>query len=96
MINIEDTDLAPKSGFFIFPSRAGPNGPYLHYHDVYDHVRRQAPRFLQHLMDKGKKWAPEVAKLRPHRGRTNLIMELMGEGLTTTLSMEYARRAPNT
>ena len=93
MIKIEDTYLVPKSGF-IFPARRGAKYPYLHYHDVYDHVRRQAPHFLQYLMDKGKKWAPQVAKLRPHSGRATLITELMGEGLTTALSMKYARHAP--
>ena len=94
LIKIKDSYLAPKSGF-IFPSRSGAKRPYLHYHAVYDHVRRQAPKFLQHLKNKNKKWAPEVAKLRPHSGRATLITELMGEGLTTALSMKYARHAPN-
>ena len=94
LIKIKDAYLAPKSGF-IFPSRSGAKCPYLHYHAVYDHVRRQAPHFLKHLKDEGKKWAPEVAKLRPHSGRATLITELMGEGLTTALSMKYARHAPN-
>ena len=93
MIKIEDTYLVPKSGF-IFPARKGAKYPYLHYHAVYDHVRRQAPLFLQHLMHKGKKWAPAVAKLRPHSVRATLITELMGEGLATALSMKYARHAP--
>ena len=35
-----------------------------------------------------------MAKLRPHSGRATLITELMGEGLTTALSMKYARHAP--
>ena len=93
IIKIKDTYLVPKSGF-IFPARKGAKYPYLHYHDVYDHVRRQAPHFLQHLKDKDTKWAPEVAKLRPHSGNATLITELMGEGLTTTLIMKYARHAP--
>ena len=38
MININDTYLAPKSGF-IFPARTGAKYPCLHYQDVYDHVR---------------------------------------------------------
>ena len=66
----------------------------MHYHAVYDHVRQQAPRFLAHLQKTGKQWGPEVAKLRPHSGRATLITELMGEGLTTALSMKYARHAP--
>ena len=37
---------------------------------------------------------PEIAKLRPHSGRATLITELMGEGLTTALSMKHARHAP--
>lgn len=94
LIKVENTFVAPKSGF-LFASREGAKYPYLHYHAVYDHVRRQAPHFLQHLKDKGEKWGPEVAKLRPHSGRATLITELMGEGLTTALSMKYARHAPN-
>ena len=94
IINIGDTYLAPKSGF-TFPARKGAKYPYLHDHAVYDHVRRQAPHFLKHLKDWGKTWAPAVATLRPHRGRATLITEIMGEGLTTALIMEYARHAPN-
>ena len=93
IIKIGDTYVVPKQGF-IFASRKGTKQPYLHYHAVYDHVRRQAPRFQQHLKDTNKKWGPEVAKLRPHSGRATLITELMGEGLTTSLSMKYARHAP--
>ena len=37
----------------------------------------------------------EIAKLRPHSGRATRITELMGEGLTTALSMKYARHAPS-
>ena len=62
---------------------------------MYDHVRRQAPKFLEHLKKAGKQWGSEVAKLRPHSGRATLITELMGEGLTTALSMKYARHAPS-
>ena len=36
----------------------------------------------------------ELAKIRPHSGRATLITELMGEGLTTAMSMKYARHAP--
>ena len=93
MIKSKDTYLVPKSGF-IFPARKGAKYPYLHYHAVYDHVRRQAPLFLQHLMHKGKTWAPQAANIRPHSGKATLITELMGEGLTTSLSMKYARHAP--
>jgi len=57
-------------------------------------VKREAPRFLKHLQQEGRKWAPEVARLRPHSGRATLITELMGEGLTMALSMKYARHAP--
>lgn len=58
-------------------------------------VRRQAPKFLAHLQKKGKEWSAEVARLRPHSGRATLITELMGEGMTTAMSMKYARHAPN-
>ena len=37
----------------------------------------------------------EIAKLRQHSGRATRITELMGEGLTTALSMKYARHAPS-
>ena len=58
-------------------------------------VRRQAPKFLAHLQKKGSEWSAEVARLRPHSGRATLITELMGEGMTTAMSMKYARHAPN-
>ena len=58
-------------------------------------VGRQAPKFLAHLQKKGKEWSAEVARLRPHSGRATLITELMGEGMTTAMSMKYARHAPN-
>ena len=58
-------------------------------------VRRQAPKFLAHLQKKGKEWSAEIARLRPHSGRATLITELMGEGMTTAMSMKYARHAPN-
>ena len=76
------------------PRRKNAKRPFLHYHAVYDHVRRQAPKFLAHLQKKGSQWDAEVGKLRPHSGRATLITELMGEGLTTALSMKYARHAP--
>ena len=83
----------PKAGY-IFKARKKATNKHLHYHAVYDHIRKQAPKFLQHLRTKGRKWVPEIAKLRPHSGRATLITELMGEGLTTALSMKYARHAP--
>ena len=36
----------------------------------------------------------ELAKIRPHSGRATLITELMGEGLTTAMSMKFARHGP--
>ena len=93
-ISVKDTYVIPKTGY-IFPSRKKATHPFLHYHAVYDHVRRQAPKFLQHLQKEQQQWGPEVAKLRPHSGRATLITELMGEGLTTALSMKYARHSPS-
>ena len=93
-IQIEDTYKVPKSGY-LFPSRKNAKLPCLHYYAVYDHVRRQAPKFLDSLKKQGKQWDVEIAKLRPHSGRATLITELMGEGLTTALSMKYARHAPS-
>ena len=86
--------MIPKKGY-LFPSRRKATRPFLHYHAVYDHVRRQAPKFLAHLQKTQWQWGTEIAKLRPHSGRATLITELMGEGLTTALSMKYARHAPS-
>ena len=94
MISIKQTYVIPKSGY-MFPSRKKAVRPFLHYHAVYDHVRRQAPKFLAHLQKTQQQWGPEIAKLRPHSGRATLITELMGEGLTTALSMKYARHSPS-
>ena len=93
-ITFQATYSIPGTGY-VFPSRKNAKLPYMGYHAVYFHIRRQAPRFLAHLQANGKQWGPEVAKLRPHSGRATLITELMGEGLTTALSMKYARHAPN-
>ena len=93
-ISVSETYIIPKTGY-IFRSRKKASRPFLHYHAVYDHVRRQAPKLLAHLQKANKQWGPEVAKLRPHSGRATLITELMGEGLTTGLSMKYARHAPS-
>ena len=87
--DFEDTYEVPESGF-IFTPRKKAKEEHLHYQAIYAHVKRQAPRFLDHLKRSGKKWGPEVAKLRPHSGRATLITELMGEGLSTALSMKYA------
>lgn len=87
-----DSYQVPDHGF-IFKSRKGAKEEHLHYHAIYAHVKRQAPRFLDHLKKSGQKWGPEVAKLRPHSGRATLITELMGEGLSTALSMKYASLA---
>ena len=93
MIAVQESYIIPETGY-IFQSRKNASRPYLHYHAVYDHVRRQAPKFLAHLQEMQQQWLPEIAKLRPHSGRATLITELMGEGLTTALSMKYARHAP--
>ena len=61
---------------------------------MYTAVKREAPKFARYLAKEGKPVSPEVAKLRPHSGRATLITELMGEGMTTALSMKYARHAP--
>ena len=93
MIAVKESYIIPETGY-IFQSRKKATRPHLHYHAVYDHVRRQAPKFLARLQETQQQWLPEIAKLRPHSGRATLITELMGEGLTTALSMKYARHAP--
>ena len=92
--SVKETYVTPKKGY-LFRSRRNATRPFLHYHAVYDHVRRQAPKFLAHLQKTQRQWGAEIAKLRPHSGRATLITELMGEGLTTALSMKYARHAPS-
>ena len=93
-ITFQKTFHIPESGY-IFQSRKNAKSAYLHYHAVYDHVRREAPKFLKHLQAAGKQWGPEIARLRPHSGRATLITELMGEGLCTSLTMKYNRHAPS-
>ena len=93
-ICVDETYVIPRKGY-LFPSRRKAIRPFLHYHAVYDHVRRQAPKFLAHLQKTQRQWGTEIARLRPHSGRATLITELMGEGLTTALSMKYARHAPS-
>ena len=90
LIEYEDTYHVPESGF-LFTSRAKAKKESLHYHAIYAHVKKQAPRFLEHLKKSGKQWSSEISKLRPHSGRATLITELMGEGMTTSLSMKYAQ-----
>ena len=90
VIEVEDTYEVPESGF-LFTSRKNAKNDHVHYHAVYSHVKKQAPLFLQYLKDNNKNWQQEYAKLRPHSGRATLITELMGEGLSTAMSMKYAR-----
>ena len=91
----EETFTLPKKGY-IFKSRRRSGKNHLSYHAVYKHVRRQAPKLLQHLKKScpTEEWGEEIAALRPHSGRATLITQLMGEGMSTALSMKYARHAP--
>ena len=89
----KDKFVVPLAGF-IFKARKNAKDGHLHYHAVYDHVVRQAPKFYQHLHRMGEKVSEEAQKLRPHSGRATVITELMGEGLVTAMSMKYARHAP--
>ena len=52
-IKVKKTFHFPKKGY-LFPSRKGAKKPFLHYHAVYDHIKRQAPKFLDHLTKSGK------------------------------------------
>jgi integrase len=88
-----DVFVVPLKGF-IFQARKNAKDGHLHYHAVYDHVVRQAPKFYQHLHNIGEKVSDEARRLRPHSGRATVITELMGEGLVTAMSMKYARHAP--
>jgi len=53
--DFEECIKIPKTGF-IFRSRDGATAGHLHYHAIYAHVSRQAPRFLEFLQKSGKKW----------------------------------------
>lgn len=94
VINFTAKWMVPETGY-IFGSRKKATQGHLHYNGIYAHVRREAPRFAKALKDAGKPAPPEIAKLRPHSGRATLITELMGEGMTTAMSMKYARHAPD-
>ena len=92
-INKTDVYKPPKTGY-LFRARSKAKRGHLHYHAVYDRIRREAPKFLASLKKDGRRWCAEVSKLRPRAGRATLITELMGEGMTTAMSMKYARHAP--
>lgn len=89
----EDSYKPPKTGY-LFPSRQNATHGHLHYQAIYIQVKKFAPKFLESLKKEGNKWTAEIARLRPHSGRATLITELMGEGMSTSLSMKYARHAP--
>ena len=84
----------PSEGY-IFPARSGAKQGHLHYQAVYHHVARETKAFAKHLAKIGQPVTPELSKLRPHSGRATLITELMGEGMTTAMSMKYARHSPD-
>lgn len=86
--------IIPGEGY-IFRARANACKGHLHYQAVYSHIKREALRFAKFLKDECQPVSPEVMKLRPHSGRATLITELMGEGMTTALSMKYARHSPD-
>ena len=48
LISVQETFVIPKKGY-LFRSRRNATRPFLHYHAVYDHMRRQAPKFLGRL-----------------------------------------------
>jgi hypothetical protein len=83
----------PEKGYIFTPRKGSKEGHLHDYQAVYQHVVRQAPKFFQHLETIGEKVSPEIKRIRPHSGRATLITELMGEGLTTAMSMKYARHS---
>jgi hypothetical protein len=54
LISKKDVFLVPRHGY-IFKARKNAKDAHLHYHAVYDHVVRQAPKFYQHLRKMGEK-----------------------------------------
>jgi len=94
LVTYSKTWRVPADGY-IFRARRGAKQGHLHYQAVYYHVARETKSFARHLAKLGQPVTPELSKLRPHSGRATLITELMGEGLTTAMSMKYARHAPD-
>ena len=92
-ISIKDVYKPPKKGY-LFQARSKAKRGHLHYNAVYYHIRRESPNCWESLKKEGKSWSADIAELRPHSGRATLITELMGEGMTTAMSMKYARHAP--
>ena len=77
-IGIKDVYKPPKKGY-LFQARSKAKRGHLHYHAVYDHIRREAPKFLETLKKDDKQWCADIGKLRPHSGRATLITELMAK-----------------
>ena len=67
----------------------------LTYHAVWCSVKKYAKAFLVHCKQVQLCDDSKIAELTPHSGRATLITELMGQGLSTGMSMKYARHAPN-
>ena len=64
LMSVQETFVIPKKGY-LFRSRRNATRPFLHYHAVYDHIRRQAPKFLAHL----QKHNANGARRLPNSGR---------------------------
>lgn len=94
LVNFAKTWHVPSEGY-IFPARRGAKQGHLHYQAVYHHIAREAKNFSRHMAQIGQAVNAELSKLRPHSGRATLITELMGEGMTTAMSMKYARHSPD-
>ena len=91
LITLQGEYIPPKTGF-LFTSRKKAKQQNLHYRAVYSVVHKLAPQFLEHLKKTGQKWQADVSNLRPHSGRATLITELMGQGVSTAMSMKFAFR----
>jgi len=92
IVRKEHFDL-PEKGY-IFAGRQGAKAEHMGYQAIYNHIVKQAPLFYKAMIAQGEKVSHDAQRLRPHSGRATLITELMGEGLTTAMSMKYARHAP--
>lgn len=82
----------PCTGY-IFRARTNSKTPHLTYHAIWSAIKKQTRPFLAHLKATKQCDAEEVLGLTPHSGRATLITELMGQGVSTAMSMKYARHA---
>ena len=88
-----DRCVWPSSGR-LFPSKGNyaekkTKKDHIGYHAVYSAVTTLFKRFQEKCPDKACKWE----RVRAHSGRATRITLLMGEGVSLSMSMSFARHA---